>query len=176
LVLVSLIGFDDLIGGPAVHAAVPSVSVWIIIGGVALVAAAVFFLRRAFVRSGAKRPQLPMRCPTCSRTYPRGTLFCPNDAERLVLTAPADSGETRGGGRCPRCRRIFEAGTRFCPVDAEELVPLRLWQGDADEAASGHEHEHLLDGDGKICPVCASKYGLAASFCGRDGSALVTVN
>ena len=38
------------------------------------------------------------------------------------------------------------------------------------------DHDHLVGGEGKICPVCASRYALEAQVCGRDGSELVTVN
>jgi hypothetical protein len=73
---------------------------------------------------------------------------------------------------------------RFCPMDAEELVPLGSWQAMNAEgtAASGpgvHSEtfaDHLVVGAAKICPVCASKYDLAAGYCGRDASELVTVN
>jgi predicted amidophosphoribosyltransferase len=94
------------------------------------------------------------------------------------------------GGKCPRCRRVYDAGTRFCAVDAEELVPLPLWQASHADAGGVHVDEAdagaaagartasavHFHGEGKICPVCAAKYDLEASFCGRDGSELVTVN
>ena len=110
---------------------------------------------------------------------------------QLVATAEGATAERAApGGKCPRCRRVYDAGTRFCAVDAEELVPLPLWQashaprpactstGDAAGAGAaarvgGAVHFH---GEGKICPVCAAKYDLEATFCGRDGSELVTVN
>ena len=116
-------------------------------------------------------------------------MFCPVDACRLVATAEGAAAERAApGGKCPRCRRVYDAGTRFCAVDAEELVPLPLWQathaeggvhvdeaerGAARRASVGAVHFH---GEGKICPVCAAKYDLEATFCGRDGSELVTVN
>jgi hypothetical protein len=108
----------------------------------------------------------PMVCPSCQREFPPGTSYCPSDARKLV----AAGAETRSSLHCPRCRRAFDGGTRFCPFDAEELVPQSQW--------TGHDH-HDHDGDGtvgKICPVCAAKYGLEAVFCGRDGSELMTVN
>jgi hypothetical protein len=146
---------------------------------------------------------LPMSCPACRRSYPAGTVFCAVDACRLVATAEGASVERAGsGGRCPRCRRVYEAGVRFCAVDADELVPLPVWQaahaaeggvhfeadesevpaagaggaGDARRSASPRIVAVHFHGDGKICPVCAAKYDLEASFCGRDGSELVTVN
>ena len=168
--------------------------VWLGIALVALAAsaAAVFWwLRAGASRVGAAERAasgaLPMTCPACRRGYPAGTTFCAVDACRLVATAEGASAE-RGtpGGKCPRCRRVYDSGTRFCAVDAEELVPLPLWHAThaegggvhVDEAESGARaigavHFH---GEGKICPVCAAKYDLEASFCGRDGSELVTVN
>jgi hypothetical protein len=146
---------------------------------------------------------LPMSCPACRRSYPAGTTFCAVDACRLVATSEGATVErAAAGGRCPRCRRVYEAGVRFCAVDADELVPLPLWHashaaeggvhlegddaevpaagaggaGDARRAPSPRLTAVHFHGEGKICPVCASKYDLEASFCGRDGSELVTVN
>ncbi len=93
-------------------------------------------------------------------------------APRLQLDAgPANSDRSdRAGLCCPRCRRSFAAGHRYCPFDAEELVAPSPW-------SVGHEHG-APDGTvaGKICPLCAAKYNLEATFCGRDGSELVSVN
>jgi hypothetical protein len=166
--------------------------------GIGLVALAVFaaglfwWLRAGHARDEAAgrtaRSALPMSCPACRRAYPTGTVFCPVDACRLVSHGEGATAERSAqGGKCPRCRRVYDAGTRFCAVDAEELVPLPVWQAthaeggvavDADEGPSpgrGVAPVHF-HGEGKICPVCASKYDLEASFCGRDGSELVTVN
>jgi hypothetical protein len=176
-----------------------SALVWLGIALVALAAsaAAVFWwLRAGASRVGAAERAamgaLPLLCPACRRGYPAGTTYCPVDACKLVASAEGASAErAASGGKCPRCRRVYDAGTRFCAVDADELVPLPLWQAshaeggvhvdDADatgagggtRSAGGAVHFH---GDGKICPVCAAKYDLEASFCGRDGSELVTVN
>jgi hypothetical protein len=177
-----------------------SALVWLGIALVALAAsaAAVFWwLRAGATRVGAAERAavgaLPMSCPACRRGYPAGTVFCPVDACKLVATAEGASTERNApGGKCPRCRRVYDAGTRFCAVDAEELVPLPLWtaahaeggvhvdEADSTTPAAGTRapgsaavHFH---GEGKICPVCASKYDLEATFCGRDGSELVTVN
>jgi hypothetical protein len=172
--------------------------VWLGIALVALAAsaAAVFWwLRAGATRVGAAERAavgaLPMACPACRRSYPTGTVFCPVDACRLVSSGAGASAERAApGGKCPRCRRVYDAGTRFCAVDAEELVPLPLWSAthaeggmhvdEADAAggsggarAAGAVHFH---GEGKICPMCAAKYDLEATFCGRDGSELVTVN
>jgi len=124
------------------------------------------------VRVAARASAGPMTCPSCLREFPHGLVFCPMDARKLVHGE--EVGERRAPGvRCPRCRRAFEAGTRFCPLDAEELLPQAVW-----DATHAPEHDHDLHGvdGGKICPVCASKYALDASFCGKDGSELVTVN
>ncbi len=172
-----------------------SALVWLGIALVALAAsaAAVFWwLRAGASRVGAAERAamgaLPMMCPACRRGYPAGTTYCAVDACKLVATAEGASAERAApGGKCPRCRRVYDAGTRFCAVDAEELVPLPVWQAthaeggvaiDSDEGASAGRgvapvHFH---GEGKICPVCAAKYDLEATFCGRDGSELVTVN
>jgi RNA polymerase subunit RPABC4/transcription elongation factor Spt4 len=133
-------------------------------------------LSAAAAHSGAA--ELPLVCPACKRGFAAGTQYCPVDASRLQLHASAVSADPGRGGKCPRCRRAFEAGMRFCPMDAEELVPLQLWH--ASHAEGGVHVEantgHLVGGQGKICPVCASKYDLEAGYCGRDASELVTVN
>lgn len=174
-----------------------SALVWLGIALVALAAsaAAVFWwLRAGATRVGAAERAamgaLPLTCPACRRGYPAGTTYCPVDACKLVATAEGASAErAAAGGKCPRCRRVYDAGTRFCAVDAEELVPLPLWQ--AAHAPEGGVHVDEADaggalgrggapvhfhGEGKICPVCAAKYDLEATFCGRDGSELATVN
>jgi predicted amidophosphoribosyltransferase len=122
--------------------------------------------------------QSAVRCPACRRQYPAGTAFCAVDGERLVGGEAPSVMRVGRGGRCPRCRRGFAAGIRFCPADGEELQPVTDWRGDDHAAELDHEHlgDHLVGGEGKICPVCASRYALEAQVCGRDGSELVTVN
>jgi hypothetical protein len=117
------------------------------------------------------REALPLQCPTCRRGYPAGTVYCSIDGARLsgAVTAPR-------GGRCLRCQRTFPAGIRFCPADGEELQAPADWRGDPEVAPVEADHDHLVSGDGKICPVCASHYALEAQVCGRDGSELVTIN
>ena len=138
------------------------------------------------LRRRRKRPLLQaqqavgtMVCPTCGREYFSGTMFCPVDARRLVTSEEAPE-RAQPGMRCPRCHRAFDTGIRYCPLDAEELVPQRVWEATHGEPPSGeHLHEGPEDDSdpgGKICPVCAAKYALNASFCGKDGSELVTVN
>lgn len=110
-----------------------------------------------------------MVCPACRTEYPTGSVFCPQDANRLiplaghedVLTGPA-------GGVCPACRRGFNPGIKACPHDGEELVPLALW-----EAQKGKEQPRLR---GKICPNCGERFDGSAGFCGKDGTALVLIN
>lgn len=127
---------------------------------------------------GAKRVPLPMLCTSCRRAFPAGITFCPVDATRLTAVVEGALAQPGRGGRCPRCRRSFEAGVRFCPMDGEELVPLQLWQATHPEGGVSVEpsSDHLIGGDGKICPVCAARYDLAAGFCGRDAAELVTIN
>jgi hypothetical protein len=148
-------------------------------GGLAILGVTLFIFITRYRRHDAPhyRTAPALSCPTCRRGYPPGMRFCPLDATRLVPPAEGASGQRAHGGKCPRCRRAFEAGVRYCPMDAEELIP--LGQSAQAEPGSPPEHtfaDHLLAGDGKICPVCASKYDLEAGYCGRDASELVTVN
>jgi hypothetical protein len=188
-----MVAMSILVAAPQVPAG-SSALVWLGIALVALAAsaAAVFWwLRAGATRVGAAERAamgaLPLLCPACRRSYPSGTTYCPIDACRLVATAEGASAERAApGGKCPRCRRVYDGGTRFCAVDAEELVPLPLWQAthaeagvhveDETSAARGAPAAVHFHGEGKICPVCAAKYDLEATFCGRDGSELVTVN
>jgi hypothetical protein len=124
-------------------------------------------------RRAAAQSRETLQCPNCRRGYPAGTAFCSVDGARLVAGAPSP---VPRGGRCFRCQRTFPAGIRFCPVDAEELQPVGDARADVEGAAPELDHEHLVGGNGKICPVCASHYALEAQVCGRDGSELVTIN
>lgn len=121
---------------------------------------------------------LPMTCASCRRGFPDGTVFCPFDATRLHHATKGAHALSGRGGRCPRCRRAFESGLRFCPMDAEALVPLQLHQATHPEGGVSIEinADDLVGGEGKICPVCATRYRLEAGYCGRDASQLVTVN
>jgi uncharacterized protein YbaR (Trm112 family) len=153
---------------------------WFAGGGLAVALGAVILaLRLRAHRKGGRTPAPALLCPTCRRGYPAGLRFCPLDAGRLQPSSEGAQAAHGHGGKCPRCRRAFEAGVRFCPMDAEELVPLERWQAMHGEPGGPHDHtfaDHLLGGDGKICPVCASRYDLEAGFCGRDASELVTIN
>jgi predicted amidophosphoribosyltransferase len=168
---------------------VNSSTAWLLAGALSVVLIAtgllvwMVFRRRTYAQP-AMRASAPLVCPTCRRGYPSGTQYCPVDAARLIPTYEGAAGLPPGrGGKCPRCRRAFEVGVRFCPMDAEELVPLATFaqqQAEGASAAGGIQTEayadYLVGGSGKICPVCASKYDLAAGYCGRDASELVTVN
>jgi len=169
-----------------------------ILAGAAVVAMLVarWFARRAAAAAAAGNERdkldLPLKCPRCGRAFPVGLRFCPADAARLVVaTEGASSGGATGvtsGGRCPRCARTFEAGVRYCPMDAEELVALRRAAlptgGEPEEGAEhddlrdddGEAADHLLAGDGKICPECGTRYDAEACYCGRDASELVSLN
>lgn len=72
---------------------------------------------------------------------------------------------------CPTCRRQFAAGLRYCPYDARVLTADLHQPGRSlvPQAAS-------LANAGKICPSCARRYETVALVCGRDGTALVSVN
>jgi hypothetical protein len=165
--------------GPALLVGAAAISVWV----------ARWLARRAVESDGEEREKidLPLKCPRCGRAFPVGLRFCPADAARLVVaTEGASSGGATGvtsGGRCPRCARTFEAGVRYCPMDAEELVALRrgLAAGGepddgADDVDGGEAADHLLAGDGKICPECATRYDAEACYCGRDAAELVSLN
>ena len=94
---------------------------------------------------------------------------------------------------CPNCRRSFDAAKRFCPFDGDELVPLTLavgrrpgatlgapgWAASAPSGCSGRGDVAGVASVvtmGNICPHCSRRYESDATFCGRDGAALVSVN
>ena len=127
-------------------------------------------------------------CPACQREYDAGLQFCPHDARELMPVTDPAARAAVPGTTCPSCRRSFDAMKRFCPFDGDELVPLTLAVGAAGGAA-GAMRRHGGDGRhgasrigigvelmGKICPHCSRRYESDATFCGRDGSALVSVN
>lgn len=155
--------------------------VWLGVALFALAASAAgaLFWLRAPRAKGQRAAKGPMACPSCQRSYPLGSAYCAVDATRLVragLGAPLER-----IGRCPRCRRLYAGRSRFCSVDAEELVPQPSWSAHRSDGALQVDSEEALPaahfhGDGKICPLCAAKYDLAASFCGHDGAELVAVN
>jgi predicted amidophosphoribosyltransferase len=111
----------------------------------------------------------PLLCPTCNGQYPPGLRFCPLDARALVQNSEWSMG-TVLQVVCRGCHRAFEPTTRFCPYDAQELEPaasnLPLAIVVAQQGPPG----------GRICPRCNDRYGGTETFCGRDGSELVTLN
>jgi hypothetical protein len=148
---------------------------------------------RASATGDALAPSLV--CPACQREYAAGLQFCPHDARELVVAADAVARAAVPGMTCPACRRSFDGMKRFCPFDGDELVPLTLPVGTAGAPApaggltggrgslgvGGAIGVDVGDiGDialmGKICPHCSRRYESDATFCGRDGSALVSVN
>ena len=64
--------------------------------------------------------------------------------------------------------RGFTAGTRHCPFDKDELVPYAMAQPSVSSMA--------LPARGKICPTCGGRFDGNATFCGKDGTALVLLN
>ena len=121
----------------------------------------------------AGRPGAPpdkLVCPACRREYAPGSVFCPNDANRLIPHPGND--EMLGGplgGICPTCKRGFDPGVKTCPHDGEELVPYALY-------ASRMPSQPAPAARGKICPTCGDRFEGSAAFCGKDGTALVLLN
>src|SRR5262249_51258892 len=121
---------------------------------------------------GRPVPTRPVVCPSCRSEFPPGSTFCPNDGNRLVSgpVLPAH-GPSSGlaGGVCPTCGRGYDPGVRTCPVHGEDLVPVAVYR------ATGPKSP-VATARGKICPSCGGRYGGEATFCGKDGTALVLVN
>ena len=138
--------------------------------------------RLAGAQATAGRPEAPaptLVCPACQREYAAGLQFCPHDARELVPAADPAARAAAPGMTCPSCRRSFDGMKRFCPFDGDELVPLTLAlgaPGAVPAAALGVGVGIDLMVMGKICPHCSRRYESDATFCGRDGSALVSVN
>jgi predicted amidophosphoribosyltransferase len=140
-------------------------------------------------RAGAEAGGSGLVCPACQREYDPGLQFCPHDARELVPATDPAARATAPGMTCPSCRRSFDAMKRFCPFDADELVPLTLALGSAATQSAMSAAAVGGVGDvasiasvasvammGKICPHCSRRYESDATFCGRDGAALVSVN
>jgi len=125
-------------------------------------------------------------CPACQREYDAGLQFCPHDARELMPVTDPAARAAVPGMTCPACRRSFDALKRFCPFDGDELVPLTLAVGAAGGAVGAMGGMAAMGAIGigaigmglmgKICPHCSRRYESDATFCGRDGSALVSVN
>ena len=146
----------------------------------------------------ADAPAPSLVCPACQREYEAGLQFCPHDARELVPAGEPGARATAPGMTCPGCRRSFDAMKKFCPFDGDELVPLTLAVGSSaapaplgaagaagvGSVAGGAAVAGLSAGAGaasvammgKICPHCSRRYENDATFCGRDGAALVSVN
>ena len=154
--------------------------------------------------AAADAPAPSLVCPACQREYDAGLQFCPHDARELLPAGDAAARGAAPGVTCPNCRRAFDATKRFCPFDGDELVPLTLALGSAAggtslgaagvgginavgglpgaadvaslagaAAAAGSGGAGMM---GKICPHCSRRYDSDATFCGRDGASLVSVN
>lgn len=148
--------------------------------------------------AAAEPPARSMVCPACQREYEAGLQFCPHDARELVPARDHGARAAAPGMTCPSCRRSFDAMKRFCPFDGDELVPLTIAIGSAPAVGGagmgavggmsglggvgvgglggGNVGAGAVEAMGKICPHCSRRYESEATFCGRDGSALVSVN
>jgi hypothetical protein len=161
--------------------------------------------RRSSMVAVADAPAPSLVCPACQREYDAGLQFCPRDARELVAASDTAAGTAAPGVTCPNCRRAFDATKRFCPFDGDELVPLAVAIGSAAGSsalgATGMGGISAAGGSpgasggasvassaaaaaaaaaaammGKICPHCSRRYESDATFCGRDGASLVSVN
>jgi hypothetical protein len=131
----------------------------------------------ARVRGSAAAPAPSLVCPACQREYDAGLQFCPHDARELVPSSDPAARAAAPGMTCPSCRRSFDAMKKFCPFDGDDLVPLTLALGSPGGASAlGAAMAISVSMMGKICPHCSRRYDSDATFCGRDGSALVSVN
>jgi hypothetical protein len=96
-------------------------------------------------------------------------------ATRMAAAQAAEASATQGMG-CPACQREYPPGSTFCPTDGNRLVPLagqeELAAGGLG-AAAGALPPALKR---KICPTCGDRFDGAATFCGKDGTALVLLN
>ena len=167
---------------------------------IALAAGLLGYILWPFARARRKRAGVPQAtgrptasgpglvCPACQREYAAGLQFCPHDARELMPVSDPAARAAVPGTTCPACRRSFDALKRFCPFDGDELVPLTLAVGAAAGAAGAMGGMGAVGAMrigaigigielmGKICPHCSRRYESDATFCGRDGSALVSVN
>ena len=118
-----------------------------------------------------QQPMRPLLCPTCNGQYPPGLRFCPLDARALVQNSEWSMG-TVLHVVCKACQRSFEPTIRFCPYDAQELIPAT----GAPPAEMAAPAAVPGPSGSKICPRCNERFTGAETFCGRDGSELVTLN
>lgn len=112
----------------------------------------------------------PVVCPLCKQEYPAGSLFCPNDGTRLVKVAAISGAPKAATGICPTCERAFPLEQKICPQHQQPLIPAPLFN------ASSLKRAGVEVKQGKVCPTCGSRYGVEATFCGKDGTALMLVN
>jgi hypothetical protein len=108
-------------------------------------------------------------CPSCGGVFPMGSTFCPSDGNHLVPRPEAGSAAQPTGGICPTCGRGYDPGVQKCPVHGDDLVPAAVHRASAGKSPN-------IGKRGKICPSCGGRYGGDATFCGKDGTALVLVN
>jgi hypothetical protein len=73
------------------------------------------------------RPGGAVRCPTCSRDFPAGSVFCPHDGGKLappgVQPAPAPA---VAGKVCPVCGMQYGPNAQFCGKEGATLVARTL--------------------------------------------------
>ena len=65
-----------------------------------------------------------VRCPTCGRDFPAGSVFCPHDGGKLAPpgVAPAPAATTAGGKVCPVCGMKYGPNAQFCGKEGATLV------------------------------------------------------
>jgi hypothetical protein len=127
---------------------------------------------RMVLTHGRSVPERPLLCPSCRSEFPPQSAFCPHDGNRLVAAplVPLQSPSTAGaGGLCPTCGRGYDPGVKTCPHHGDDLVPAAVYRATVQKPGLSVER-------GKICPSCGGRYSGEATFCGRDGTALVLVN
>jgi hypothetical protein len=127
---------------------------------------------RELVAAGdaASRGAAPgVTCPNCRRSFDATKRFCPFDGDELVpLTLALGSaaggtalGATGGSG-------ISAVGGSPGPADVAGAAGAAAGAGAGAGGGGG-----IM---GKICPHCSRRYDSDATFCGRDGASLVSVN
>jgi hypothetical protein len=122
----------------------------------------------AAAEAAAPARSAKMICPACRREYDSGSLYCPQDSNRLVpFNGPQDLSMGPSGGMCPTCKRGFDPGVKVCPHDQDELVPYALFAS---------RNPSTSPPRAKICPTCGGRFDGGAAFCGKDGTALVLLN
>ncbi len=108
-----------------------------------------------------------MVCPTCRTVAPAGATFCPKDGTKYIPQSSAEL--VAATSVCPVCQRSFGPGVKVCPEHNEELVPKGAQSVLAPKAEPKPKQE-------RVCPKCGRKFTGNITFCGHDGSPLVSVN